>query len=63
MKVTIELDGEDAAETVELVQRLVALLETVVERLEATVEVEDGKDNQSKPTKPLWRERYDYTKE
>tara|TARA_R110002050_G_scaffold125378_1_gene245017 strand:- start:77 stop:214 length:138 start_codon:yes stop_codon:yes gene_type:complete len=44
MKVTIELDGEDAAETVELVQRLVALLETVVERLEATVEMgtQDG---------------------
>tara|TARA_R110000824_G_scaffold161783_2_gene337239 strand:+ start:2231 stop:2368 length:138 start_codon:yes stop_codon:yes gene_type:complete len=44
MKVTIELDGEDAAETVEVVQRLVALLETVVERLEATVEMgtQDG---------------------
>ena len=42
MKVTIELDGEDAAETVELVQRLVALLERVVDRLEATVEVEGG---------------------
>ena len=62
MKVTIELDGEDAAETVEVVQRLVTLLEKLVDRLEATVEVEDGKDNQSKPTKPLWRERYDYTK-
>jgi len=42
MKVTIELDGEDAAETVELVQRLVTLLEKVVDRLEATVEVEGG---------------------
>ena len=42
MKVTIELDGEDAAETVELVQRLVVLLERLVDRLEATVEVEDG---------------------
>ena len=63
MKVTIELDGEDTAETVEVVQRLVTLLEKLVDRLEATVEVEDGKDNQSKPTKLLWRERYDYTKE
>ena len=44
MKVTIELDGEDAAETVELVQRLVTLLEKVVDRLEATVEMgtQDG---------------------
>jgi|TARA_R110000822_G_scaffold36672_10_gene103084 hypothetical protein len=42
MKVTIELDGEDAAETVEVVQRLVTLLEKLVDRLEATVEVEGG---------------------
>ncbi len=42
MKVTIELDGEDTAETVEVVQRLVTLLEKLVDRLEATVEVEGG---------------------
>ena len=41
MKVTIELDGEDTAETVEVVQRLATLLEKLVDRLEATVEVED----------------------
>ncbi len=42
MKVTIELDGEDTAETVEVVQRLVTLFEKLVDRLEATVEVEGG---------------------
>ena len=45
MKVTIELNGEDAAETVELVHRLVTLLERFVDRLDATVNTEDEEES------------------
>jgi hypothetical protein len=38
VKVNIELNDHDTAETIDLIQRLVAALESLVESLEDTVE-------------------------
>ncbi|MDE0822066.1 MAG: hypothetical protein OSA95_13160 [Opitutales bacterium] len=40
MKVKIELDDKDTAETIDLIQRLVTALEKLLERLEDIVEPE-----------------------
>jgi len=44
MKVKIELDDKDTAETIDLIQRLVTALEKLLERLEDIVEPELRKD-------------------